>query len=222
MDQELDSVEVRVLGALIEKEITTPEYYPLTLNGLTTACNQKSNRNPVVSFDEKTVVRALESLREKQLVRMVSGADMRVPKYYQLFNDKLEFSPPEVAAMGVLMLRGPQTVGEIRGRTGRMYEFADLEEVERTLQGLMERGEGPLAMELPRQTGRKENRYAHLLMGAPEIPEEEEGEVQLESAALEVRAENERIARLETDVAQLRQELDELRQAFADFRRQFD
>ena len=126
----LNPVEARVLGALVEKQITTPDYYPLTLNGLTTACNQKSNRFPVVAFDEKTVVRAQESLRDKELARMVSGADMRVPKYYHLFVEKFELTPPQVAALCVLMLRGPQTTGEIRGRSSRLYEFADLGEVD--------------------------------------------------------------------------------------------
>ncbi len=222
MEEPLDSVEVRVLGALIEKEITTPEYYPLTLNALTTACNQKSNRHPVVSFDEKTVVRTLEELRQKQLVRMVSGADQRVPKYYQLLVACLQLDEPQTAALCVLMLRGPQTVGEIRGRSGRLHEFADLTEVENALKNLEERQEGALAKQLPRQQGRKESRYAHLLCGEPEMVEEDEGEVRLEAAALEVRAENERIAQLEGEVAQLCRDLDELSQAFAEFRKQFD
>ena len=146
MEPLLSEVEVRVLGALIEKQITTPEYYPLTLNALTAACNQKSNRAPVVDFDEKTVVRALESLRDKELTRMLSGAEMRVPKYYHLFTETLGFTPPEVGVLCVLMLRGPQTVGEIRGRSGRLYEFADLAEVEQALQGLIEREGGPIGI----------------------------------------------------------------------------
>lgn len=222
MEQELDSVEARVLGALIEKETTTPEYYPLTLNALTAACNQKSNRDPVVCFDEKTVVRTLEELRQKQLVRMVSGADQRVPKYYQLLVARLQLSPPQMAALCVLLLRGPQTVGEIRGRSGRLHEFADLAEVENALQSLEQKEEGALVRQLPRQQGRKESRYAHLLCGEPEIIEPETGEVRLEAAALEVHAENERIAQLEHEVAQLRLELDQLSQAFAEFRKQFD
>ena len=217
MEQELDSVEARVLGALIEKETTTPEYYPLTLNALTAACNQKSNRDPVVCFDEKIVVRTLEELRQKQLVRMVSGADQRVPKYYQLLVARLQLSPPQMAALCVLLLRGPQTVGEIKGRSGRLHEFADLAEVENALQSLEQKEEGALVRQLPRQQGRKESRYAHLLCGEPET-----GEVRLEAAALEVHAENERIAQLEHEVAQLRLELDELSQAFAEFRKQFD
>ena len=210
-----------MLGALIEKEITTPEYYPLTLNSLTTACNQKSNRDPVVSLEEKAVVRALESLREKGLARQVSGVDMRVPKHYHLFDEKMGLTRPQVAALCVLMLRGPQTVGEIRGRSGRLYEFAGLEEVERVLVELAERTEGALVVQLARQPGRKESRYAHVLMGEPE-----EGDVQTEgpvdAAAIEVRAENERIAALEEQVKALRDELADVRSAFAQFKEQFE
>ena len=216
----LNPVEARVLGALVEKQITTPDYYPLTLNGLMTACNQKSNRFPVVAFDEKTVVRAQESLRDKELARMVSGADMRVPKYYHLFVEKFELTPPQVAALCVLMLRGPQTTGEIRGRSSRLYEFADLGEVEQTLKALSERDRGAMIMQLERQPGRKEARYAHLLCGAPEAAaEEEEGPV--EPAALELRADNERIAALEGEVIALRDELAALQRAFEEFKGQF-
>ena len=221
MEALLDAVEVRVLGALIEKEITMPEHYPLTLNGLTTACNQKSNRHPVVAFDEKTTVRALESLRDKGLARQRSGAEMRVPKHYHLFGEKLALERPQVAALCVLMLRGPQTVGEIRGRSGRLHEFSDLEEVERVLDELAQRAEEALVVQLPRQPGRKESRYAHLLMGEPEVGgEESEGPV--DAAELEVRAENERIATLEEQVQFLTLELVELREAFARFKEQFE
>ena len=215
----LNPVEARVLGALVEKQITTPDYYPLTLNGLTTACNQKSNRFPVVAFDEKTVVRAQESLRDKELARMVSGADKRVPKYYHLFVEKFELTPPQVAALCVLMLRGPQTTGEIRGRSSRLYEFADLGEVEQTLKALSERDRGAMTMQLERQPGRKEARYAHLLCGEPEAAVEEEGPV--EPAALELRADNERIAALEGEVIALRDELAALQRAFEEFKGQF-
>ncbi len=216
----LNPVEARVLGALVEKQITTPDYYPLTLNGLTTACNQKSNRFPVVAFDEKTVVRAQESLRDKELARMVSGADMRVPKYYHLFVEKFELTPPQVAALCVLMLRGPQTTGEIRGRSSRLYEFADLGEVEQTLKALSERDRGAMTMQLERQPGRKEARYAHLLCGEPEAAAEEEGGP-IEPAALELRADNERIAALEGEVIALRDELAALQRAFEEFKGQF-
>lgn len=221
MEALLNSVEVRVLGALIEKEITTPEYYPLTLNSLTTACNQKSNRDPVVSLEEKAVVRALESLRDKGLARQVSGVDMRVPKHYHLFDEKMGLTRPQVAALCVLMLRGPQTVGEIRGRGGRLYEFAGLEEVECVLVELAERTEGALVVQLARQPGRKESRYAHVLMGKPE-EEDAQTEGPVDAAALEVRAENERIAALEEQVKALRDELADVRSAFAQFKEQFE
>jgi uncharacterized protein YceH (UPF0502 family) len=214
MEPLLDDVETRVLGVLIEKETTTPDYYPLTLNALATACNQKSNRFPVVAFEEKAVVRALDKLRDKGLARMVSGADMRVPKYYHLCAEKFDLAPPQVAALCVLMLRGPQTVGEIRGRAGRLYEFADLEEVEQTLRELGAQSEGPMVSQLERQKGRKEVRYAHRLAGEPDPVAEEKREGPLEPAALEVRAENERIAALEGEV-------EALRQAFEEFKGQF-
>ena len=221
MEALLNAVEVRALGALIEKGITTPEYYPLTLNSLTAACNQKSNRDPVVSLEEKAVVRALEGLREKGLARQVSGVDMRVPKHYHLFDEKMCLTPPQVAALCVLLLRGPQTVGEIRGRSGRLYEFADLEEVERVLAELVERSEGALVVQLARQPGRKESRYAHVLMGEPEESKAcAEGPV--DAVALEVRAEDERITALEDQVRTLKNELAEVQNAFAQFREQFD
>ena len=221
MEVLLNAVEVRALGALIEKEITTPEYYPLTLNSLTTACNQKSNRDPVVSLEEKAVVRALEGLREKGLARQVSGVDMRVPKHYHLFDEKMCLTPPQVAALCVLLLRGPQTVGEIRGRSGRLHEFADLEEVERVLTELVERSEGALVVQLARQPGRKESRYAHVLMGEPE-ENKAYAEGPVDAVALEVRAEDERITALEEQVQVLKNELADVRNAFAQFREQFD
>ena len=221
MDVLLNAVEVRALGALIEKEITTPEYYPLTLNSLTTACNQKSNRDPVVSLEEKAVVRALEGLREKGLARQVSGVDTRVPKHYHLFDEKMRLTPPQVAALCVLLLRGPQTVGEIRGRSGRLHEFADLEEVERVLTELVERSEGALVVQLARQPGRKESRYAHVLMGEPE-ENKAYAEGPVDAVALEVRAEDERITALEEQIQILKNELADVRNAFAQFREQFD
>jgi uncharacterized protein YceH (UPF0502 family) len=215
----LTQVEVRVLGSLIEKEITTPEYYPLTLNALTNACNQLSNRDPVVSFDDTTVARALESLREKRLAWMVTGIG-RVPKYEQRFAEEYKLAEQELAVLCVLMLRGPQTVGEIRGRTGRLYEFKELEEVELTLQALMT-AEPPYATKLPRQPGTKESRYAHLLAGAVRIDEREVA-TRLEPATLQVLQENERIAKLEEDLGQVRGELAELKQQFLEFKKQFD
>ena len=219
MDHILNDIEVRIIGSLIEKEITTPEYYPLTLNALTRACSQKNNRNPVVSFDEETVFRALDGLTfHKDLVKRVISDDSRVPKYRQAFAEALGLSGSETAALCILMLRGPQTVGEIRGRSERLYAFAGLEEVEATLNALMTREGRPLAVKLPRQPGTKESRYAHLLSGEVEV---EEVEIQ-EPAALEIRAENERIDNLEAEVASLRRELQELRQDFIEFKKQFE
>jgi uncharacterized protein len=219
VDQILNSVEVRVLGSLIEKEITTPEYYPLTLNALVNACNQISNRDPVASFDEKTVARALESLREKKLAWMVTGVG-RVPKYEHRFAEAFQLAAQEIAVLCVLMLRGPQTVGEIRGRTGRLYEFKELEEVDLTLQALMA-AQPPFVMRLPRQPGTKEARYAHLLAGEVHV-EERQPTSRIEPATVEVRQENERLAALEAELVQVRADLTELQQQFLEFKRQFE
>jgi len=219
VDNTLTPVEVRVLGSLIEKEITTPEYYPLTLNALTNACNQISNRDPVVSFEDKTVARALEDLRDKKLVWMVTGVG-RVPKYEHRLKEALMLAEQELAVLCVLMLRGPQTVGEIRGRTGRLYEFKELDEVELTLQALLT-AQPPLAVKLPRQPGTKESRYAHLLSGPIEI-EEREVATRLEPATIEVRQENERLARVEEELAKVRAELGDLKRQFLDFKKQFE
>src|SRR5271157_1419217 len=202
----LSPVEVRVLGSLIEKDITTPDYYPLTLNSLTNACNQSSNRDPVVSLLEQDVVRGLDSLREKKLAFMFQGADSRVAKFGHRFSETFGLTRPEVAIMCVLMLRGPQTVGEIRGRTGRMHEFASLEEAAATLGSLIARTPEPLAVKLRRQTGFKEQRYAHLLSGEVALPAPEPG-----PAAVSVRVEDERMARLEAEAAALRTEVADLR-----------
>jgi hypothetical protein len=222
MELQLDLIEARVLGTLIEKELSTPEYYPLTLNALTAACNQKNNRDPVVEFDDKAVVRTLDSLRLKQLARMVSGADQRVPKYYHRAGEILGLERPALALICELLLRGPQTVGELRGHCSRLWEFSSLEEVETALQALMNRQAGALVTRLPRQPGRKESRCAHLLSGEPQLPAEEERQPRLEPAALEVRAENERLAALEAEVGRLGRELESLRGEFARFRQQFE
>jgi hypothetical protein len=216
----LNAVEVRVLGALVEKEITTPDYYPLTLNALTNACNQKTNRDPVVSFDETTVVQALDGLREKDLVWMTT-ADSRVPKYKHRFPWAFNLTQPHVAVLCELMLRGPQTLGELRAHAERLYDFTDLAEVEATLQSLMARDEQPLVVKLPRQAGRKESRFAHRLSGQSEI-QNEEVTPDLETAARQARMDDERILRLEQEIQALRQELEHLQQQFIDFRKQFD
>lgn len=221
MDAILNDVEVRIVGSLIEKQVTTPEYYPLTLNALVNACNQISNREPVVSYDEKTVARALESLREKNLVYVFYGSDSRVPKYKQMMTDLFHLTPPELAVMCVLMLRGPQTIGELRGRTNRLYEFSDLTGVEAALESLMARDDPTLVAKLPRQSGQKEARYAQLLSGEVAIKEQPIAP-RAEPVMQEVRAENERIARLESEVETLRAELAALRQQFDTFRQQFE
>ena len=222
MESKLDLVEARVLGALIEKELSTPEYYPLTLNSLAAACNQKNNRDPVVEFDEKALVRTLDSLRLKQLARMVSGGDQRVPKYYHRAGETLALERPALSLICELLLRGPQTIGELRGHCSRLWEFSSLEEVEAALQALMDRQEGTLVTRLPRQPGRKESRYAHLLCGPPQLAAEEQRPPRLEPATLEVRAENKRLALLEGEVQRLGRELETLRGEFAQFRKQFE
>ena len=217
----LNPTEVRVVGALIEKQVTTPEYYPLTLNALRQACNQLSNREPVVAFDEKTVAWALESLRDRKLIRVVTTADGRVPKYRHVLDEALGLKSPEMAVMCVLMLRGAQTVGEIRTRTERLYPFSALSFVETTLEDLMLR-EPPLVVKLPRQTGRKESRYAHLLGGEVQVAEAEDATPQVERETLEVRAESEKFARLEEELKLVRAELSELQEQFREFKKQFE
>jgi uncharacterized protein len=219
MDNLLDGVEIRVLGCLIEKEMTTPEYYPLTLNALTNACNQKSNRDPIMALAEEDVVRALDALRFKQLA-VVAADGGRVPKYRHLLAEKLKLVPAELALVCEMMVRGPQTVGELRTRGERMHPFADLAAVEEVLEELMER-ETPLVARLPRQPGRKESRYAQLWGGEPESVADEGG-APPEAARQRVMAENGRIARLEEEVAGLRGEVAGLWQMVEDFKKQFE
>ena len=220
-EPQLDLVEARILGVLIEKEMSTPEYYPLTLNALRTGCNQKSNRDPVVDMDDYTTANGLERLRAKEAARSISGADMRVPKHYHRLDERLGLDKDALAVLCELLLRGPQTVGELRGRCNRLRPFAEREAVEAVLEGLAAKN---LAQKLPRQPGRKESRYAHLLCGAPEAPEIEEtaqGE-RAEPAVLAVRADNERLEKLEAEVQTLRAELEEVRRELAGFKEQFE
>jgi uncharacterized protein len=214
----LDEVEVRVLGALLEKERTTPEYYPLSLNALINACNQKSNREPVMALDESAVRDALDSLTEKNLVGHASSADSRVPKYTHHLQEVFNFDRRESAVLCVLMLRGPQTPGELRGRTERMYKFDDLSVVESALHRLMER-EPPLVMKLARQPGTKESRYAHLLAGELE---EWSAPVETQPFSTTGTHDEERITRLETELETVRKEVADLRQELRDFRKQFE
>ncbi|MGH7945220.1 MAG: YceH family protein, partial [Opitutaceae bacterium] len=185
----LDPAEVRVLGSLIEKQITTPDYYPHTLNALVNACNQLTNRDPVVAFEDQTVVRALDRLREKRLATLFTGAESRVAKYKHTLTDALLLTPGEVALLCVLMLRGPQTLGELRTRSERLFTFDTMPEVEEALNALASRQSQPLVVKLPRQPGTKEPRYAHLLSG-PSQPgkESDEPTVRPEPATLAVRA----------------------------------
>jgi uncharacterized protein YceH (UPF0502 family) len=208
MDITLTPVEARILGSLLEKESTTPDYYPLSLNALTNACNQRSNRNPVMEVEETTVVRALDTLLRKQLVWQKKSSDSRVMKYAHRIESIREFSPAERAVICVLLLRGPQTVGELRGRTGRMWKFDGLDDVQNTLEALAACEDGPYAAKLPREAGRRERRYAHLFCGPVEVDEEESAR---EPARLKVAAENERLDRLEEEVKKLRQEMEDLR-----------
>lgn len=214
-DAPLTPTEARVLGSLIEKALTTPEYYPLTLNALVMACNQKSNREPVMELDEVDVSRALTELIRRQMAYEVSGSRSR--KYGQNFTRLHKLIVGETAALCVMLLRGPQTPGEIKGRTGRMKEWQSLEEVEAALNQLIERG---YAVKLPRAAGRKENRYAQLLAGAP--PAEEERSHAPAPAMAAAREESGRMSALEEEVRALRAELEELKNTFSDFKRQFD
>jgi len=214
MDIILNDIEARVLGSLMEKGMTTPEYYPLSLNALKNACNQKSNREPVVDYDEKTVVRALDSLRTKQLV--VLSTSSRVPKYAETFTGTRKMVTREAALLMVLLLRGPQTVGELRNRTERVYKFQDLEDVETTLEELCSIG---YITRLPRMAGRKEPRYAHLLSGEVNIQAISPGP---EPATIAVRTENERIAALEEELQHLRHDFNALQAEFEKFRREFE
>jgi uncharacterized protein len=217
MDVILNDIEVRVLGSLIEKELTTPEYYPLSLNALVNACNQKSNRDPVMSLEEAEVIKALDSLRFKQFA-LLSGAGGRVSKYRHALAEKFRFTPSELALLCELLVRGPQTVGELRTRAERMHAFSDLAEVEAVLVELMERNPAIVAR-LPRQPGRKEPRNCHLLAGEPDLS----AEAAPESGAARGRAaDSGQLDRLEQEVAEMRQEVSDLRQMVAEFKKSFE
>ena len=207
MDIELNATDARVLGALLEKELLTPDIYPLSLNSLVSACNQTTSRDPVTTLDEVAIMSALDSLRAKKLSVTVVQAGSRVPKYSQQLTRQINLHPPEHAILCLLLLRGPQTIGELKTRSGRLYEFADLEEVEKTLIRLEEERYPARVAKLPRQPGMKESRYAQLLCGAVAAPEV--------SLSLSVSASMaERVARLEEEVAALREELARFKQQF--------
>lgn len=222
----LDAIEARVLGALIEKEITTPDYYPLSLNALINACNQLNNREPVMTLSEADVNRALDQLREKRLAVVITGGDSRVFKFAHKAREILELNHGQIAVLGVLLLRGPQTVGEIRGRTGRMHEFADLADVQATLGSLATRDapQFPLVAVLPRQPGTKESRYAHLLSGTPApasaASAPSAAEPTLHTTPLS--ADTVRLKQIEADTAELKRQLADLRREFDEWRRKFE
>ncbi len=216
----LTDIEVRVLGSLIEKQVTTPEYYPLTLNALTLACNQKNNRSPVTAFTESQVEEALNSLREKNLAYIFHGSTSRVPKYKHVAPEVLHLTPPEMAVMCVLMLSGPQTVGEIRTRGSRLYDFSGLEEVDETLHSLSTKDTDAMVVKLPRQPGQKDARFAHLLSG--EVNVEQLVEEQPSARAMRRSSDGERIEKLEAQVETLTLEVEGLRQQFEQFKKQFE
>jgi uncharacterized protein YceH (UPF0502 family) len=218
MQIRLNDAEARVLGSLIEKDITTPDYYPLSLNALVNACNQKNNRDPVMNLDDDAVRQALGGLQNQRLAGPARGADSRVTKYEHRIQEVFNFTRAETAIMCVLLLRGPQTPGELRGRAERMYRFEHLDDVQTALQKLIDR-DPPLVVMLPRQPGTKESRYMHLLAGDADrwaAAVEERVHTSSESG------EGERLARLEEEVSHLRSEITEIRQQLADFRKQFE
>jgi len=210
---QLSDVEVRILGCLMEKEATTPDNYPLSLNALTNACNQLSNREPVMSLGEDAVKWAVNSLRQQSLVRAIQPSDARVMKFQHLVTEKLDLDQPARAVLCVLMLRGPQTLGEIKTRTNRLAEFTSLGDVEAAVSGLIAR---ELTVEMARRPGQKETRYAHLLSGPPS---EAPAEVPIDIAAAE--PPRDRVAELEASLDEVRRELAALRERFDDFTRQF-
>jgi uncharacterized protein YceH (UPF0502 family) len=215
----LTEIETRVLGSLIEKDITTPDYYPLSLNALVNACNQKNNREPVLALDEESVRTALATLQEKRLAGPAGGADSRVPKYEHRLQEVFNFDRREIAIVCVLLLRGPQTPGELRGRTDRMYGFEALDDVVSTLDRLAQR-EPPLARVLPRQPGTKESRYMHLFSGEPRIAEGTS--FAASDASRRPASSADRLAQLAEEVALLRRELSNVQQQLAAFRKQFE
>lgn len=220
MELKLNPVEERVLGCLIEKEMATPEHYPLTLNALVNACNQKSNRHPMMALDESTVEHALYELRmNHKLAIEVTSTGSRVPKYKHNIAAHWNFSPARMAILCELFIRGPQTPGDLRAHTARLNPLADAREVEEMLQGLAEDAEGPFVVHLPREPGKRERRWAHLLAGDPVPTEDRPESPPISEAEPESR---DRLEPLETEVAKLREELGELKAAFDSFKASFE
>ncbi|WP_394766598.1 YceH family protein [uncultured Paludibaculum sp.] len=211
MSFDLDLVEARVLGCLAEKDMATPEYYPLSLNALTNACNQKTNRDPVVSFDEVTVREALSSLRDRGLATFVSEAGSRVEKFRHRLNERFNFTRGEMSVLTVLLLRGPQTPGELRQRTDRMHAFDDLDALTHTLERLAARDPEPIVRQLERVPGMKEARWAHLLSGEPAMP----AAPYAETAVVHGSPLQERVERLEEELRNLREEFDRFKAQFS-------
>jgi uncharacterized protein len=219
MNLELTPIQCRVLGCMIEKSITTPENYPLSLNSLTNACNQKSNRSPILDLDESEVLDALDELRAQHLCFRVDTTGSRVPKFKYTVPEKWEFSPRHLSIICELLIRGPQTPGELRTRGERMHAFLDLNEVESTLEHLQEHEEGPFIQKLPVLPGKKEARYVQLIGGEIEIPEiQETAQVDIQQGP----SRNERMEKLEQEVVELRAEVEQLKSAFAQFKKQFE
>jgi uncharacterized protein YceH (UPF0502 family) len=214
----LTDIEVRVLGALVEKQVTTPEYYPLTINSLMLACNQKNNRNPITVYSEEQVAQTVENLREKNLTYVFYGSTSRVPKYKHVMTEVLHLSQAQLALMCVLMLRGSQTVGELRERASRLHEFSSLEEVEATLNSLISREPETLVTRLPRQAGQKEIRFAHLLAGEFALDSVTETPAPRRTSTQQI----DRVAKLEEDVSVLKNQVGQLQQQFEDFKKQFE
>lgn len=217
MPEILNETEARIVGALVEKQLTTPEYYPLTMNALIAACNQKNNRDPVTTLDEATVTNTLERLRDRNIVYVFYGSNSRVPKYKHMLPSVYELEPPEVAVLDVMLLRGPQTLGELRTRTERLYGFSGLGEIQETLDSLARR-EDPLVVKLERLPGQKDARYAHLISG----PVDMERVAAAAAAPRPAGGDPSRVEALEQQVAVLRSEVDELKATFEEFRKQFE
>lgn len=216
MPTTINQTEARIVGSLVEKQLTTPEYYPLTLNALTAACNQKSNRDPVMSLDESAILAAIDALRDKNLVYLFYGSGSRTVKYKHMLPNVYELEPPAVSLMALLLLRGPQTVGELRGRADRLHQFSSLQEVQETLDELAGRSD-PLVVRLERASGQKEARYAHLLSGEIDLES-----IRSRSESVSVSSGSSgKMAELEGEVQRLSEELRTLRDEFDAFRQQF-
>ena len=226
LEPALTDIEVRILGSLIEKEVTTPDNYPLSLNALTAACNQSSNRDPIMQLEEGAISESIVALRRRSLVRAIQPSGSRVTKYSHLLGEALNLDARELAVLDVLMLRGPQTPGELNARTGRLAEFADIAQIETTLEGLANRHPEPLVVRLPRRPGQKELRFAHLLHGMPaqsdvDEPLETPAVAPHRTASANAAVDAEQIAVLKQTVDELKSEFAKLRAQFEEFRAQF-